>query len=380
MRRRRRCVRSPSTRCCRSSPTATPTRAAPIASPARPAGRSTTPVTGSPRSSDAFRVRSCSRAAVPRATTLRSPEPCGATEGYRVCPATEHHGVLNVVERHHGRVVGVDQYGRADLEQLEAAHRRRRVDRLGDGGQQRGRLDQRSRRRRRRRARRCAERVAAHRCRAGGVLARPPPAVAARRPAVAERPQVRRAEGRRCARRPQGRHHRPACSSAAARSATAGVGPTTCRESWRWPLPSRHRRRASSRSACASRSCAIGSSAVCSSAVDGVRETVPADVKVAGGAHVCVDGRRERVAAVPPRRGRRLCASAASACASGAMEPSHVLAAMGVDGSWSAGALRMTLGRTTTEADVDRAVDILAAAISTLRARSAPAPQPAGRR
>ena len=48
-----------------------------------------------------------------------------------------------------------------------------------------------------------------------------------------------------------------------------------------------------------------------------------------------------------------VCASAASACASGAMEPSHVLAAMGVERAWAAGALRLTLGRTTTDADVD---------------------------
>ena len=65
-----------------------------------------------------------------------------------------------------------------------------------------------------------------------------------------------------------------------------------------------------------------------------------------------------------------LCASAASACASGAMEPSHVLAAMGVEPRWAAGALRMTLGRTTTDVDVDRAIDILTAAITTLRART----------
>ena len=38
--------------------------------------------------------------------------------GIPVCSATEHHGVLNVVERHNGRVAGVDEYGRADLDQL----------------------------------------------------------------------------------------------------------------------------------------------------------------------------------------------------------------------------------------------------------------------
>ena len=58
-----------------------------------------------------------------------------------------------------------------------------------------------------------------------------------------------------------------------------------------------------------------------------------------------------------------VCASAASACASGAMEPSHVLAAMGVEREWAAGALRLSLGRTTTDADVDRALDVLVDAV-----------------
>ena len=100
-----------------------------------------------------------------------------------------------------------------------------------------------------------------------------------------------------------------------------------------------------------------------------VRQTVPGDVKVAGGAHVCVEGvESESLLFLLDEAG--LCASAASACASGAMEPSHVLAAMGVEPRWAAGALRMTLGRTTTDVDVDRAIDILTAAITTLRARA----------
>ena len=62
-----------------------------------------------------------------------------------------------------------------------------------------------------------------------------------------------------------------------------------------------------------------------------------------------------------------VCASAASACASGAMEPSHVLAAMGVPRARAQGALRMTLGYTTTEADVDRAVEVVADSVTQLR-------------
>jgi cysteine desulfurase len=104
--------------------------------------------------------------------------------------------------------------------------------------------------------------------------------------------------------------------------------------------------------------------------VSGLRETVgPAD-KVAGSAHVLVDGiESESLLYLLDEAG--VCASAASACASGAMDPSHVLAAMGVDRAWAAGALRLTLGRTTTEADVDEATTAITTAVATLRQRMA---------
>jgi cysteine desulfurase len=67
-----------------------------------------------------------------------------------------------------------------------------------------------------------------------------------------------------------------------------------------------------------------------------------------------------------------VCASAASACASGAQEASHVLAAMGVPMTTTAGALRLTLGWTSTDADVDRALEVLPAAVARLRSATAP--------
>lgn len=48
----------------------------------------------------------------------------------------------------------------------------------------------------------------------------------------------------------------------------------------------------------------------------------------------------------------RVLASAASSCASGAQEPSHVLAALGIDRSLARGSLRLSLGWSTTEDDV----------------------------
>ena len=104
--------------------------------------------------------------------------------------------------------------------------------------------------------------------------------------------------------------------------------------------------------------------------VGGVHETVPRGRKIAGSAHVCIEG-IESESLLYLLDEAEVCASAASACASGAMEPSHVLAAMGVSRRLATGALRMSLGTTTTVADVDRAVDVVADAVDRLR-RAAP--------
>jgi cysteine desulfurase len=104
--------------------------------------------------------------------------------------------------------------------------------------------------------------------------------------------------------------------------------------------------------------------------VPGLVETVPAAAKTAGNAHVLVDGvENEALLYLLDRAG--ICASGGSACASGAMEPSHVLAAMGVPRAASFGAVRFTLGATTTDADVDAALAAVPAAVAQLR-RGAP--------
>lgn len=101
-------------------------------------------------------------------------------------------------------------------------------------------------------------------------------------------------------------------------------------------------------------------------AVPGTIETVPGDKKIVGSAHVCFDGiENEALLYLLDRAG--LCASAASACASGAMDPSHVLAAMGVPRSQANGALRLSLGWSTTAHDIDRALAIIPPAITQLR-------------
>lgn len=60
-------------------------------------------------------------------------------------------------------------------------------------------------------------------------------------------------------------------------------------------------------------------------------------------------------------------ASAGSACTSGALDPSHVLKALGLTDAQARGALRLTLGGNTTEDDVNEAVQRMAAIIEDLR-------------
>jgi cysteine desulfurase len=52
-------------------------------------------------------------------------------------------------------------------------------------------------------------------------------------------------------------------------------------------------------------------------------------------------------------------ASAGSACAAGSLEPSHVVAALGVSPAYATGVLRFSLGRGTTEAEVDTAAAVV---------------------
>ena len=102
------------------------------------------------------------------------------------------------------------------------------------------------------------------------------------------------------------------------------------------------------------------------SEIDDVIETVARDKRVPGIAHFCIAG-CESEAILFLLDEAMICASAASACASGAMEPSHVLSAMGVDRKYSMGSLRMSLGHTTTLSDIDRASTALIAAVHQLR-------------
>lgn len=121
--------------------------------------------------------------------------------------------------------------------------------------------------------------------------------------------------------------------------------------------------------------------------VTGIRQAVPGTVesavdalpnqappppveKIAGSAHLCFDGiESEALLFMLERVG--IYASAASSCASGAQDPSHVLAAMGYPRRLAGGSLRMSLGYGTTDADVDRALAIVPECVQSLRAAAA---------
>ncbi|MDT0331612.1 cysteine desulfurase family protein [Nocardiopsis lambiniae] len=60
--------------------------------------------------------------------------------------------------------------------------------------------------------------------------------------------------------------------------------------------------------------------------------------------------------------------STGSACSAGVAQPSHVLLAMGADPDTASSSLRLSLGRTSTEADVDALVEVIGPAVERSRA------------
>jgi cysteine desulfurase len=108
---------------------------------------------------------------------------------------------------------------------------------------------------------------------------------------------------------------------------------------------------------------------------DGLLSSVPGTVesgdrarKVAGNCHVCFEG-IESEALLFLLEQHDVMASAAASCASGAQDPSHVLAALGIPRDLAQGSLRLSLGVTTTDDDVDLALAVLPPAVARLRER-----------
>jgi cysteine desulfurase len=104
------------------------------------------------------------------------------------------------------------------------------------------------------------------------------------------------------------------------------------------------------------------------SAVPGTVESGDRTRKVAGNCHVCFEG-IESEALLFLLEQHDIMASAAASCASGAQDPSHVLAALGVSRELAQGSLRLSLGTTTTDDDIDLALAVIPPAVARLRER-----------
>jgi cysteine desulfurase len=101
-------------------------------------------------------------------------------------------------------------------------------------------------------------------------------------------------------------------------------------------------------------------------AVPGAALTGHPTERVAGSCSLTIEGiESEALLVLLDRAG--VCSSAASACASGAQQRSHVLEAMGVPAARADGALRLSLGWCSSDADVDAALDSVPAAVARLR-------------
>ncbi len=100
-------------------------------------------------------------------------------------------------------------------------------------------------------------------------------------------------------------------------------------------------------------------------ACPGAAEAAPRALRVAGNCHLLVDGLDgEELAYLLDDLG--VASATGSSCASGAHEPSHVLQAMGLEARRALGALRLTLGATTTATEVARALEAVPAAAAKL--------------
>lgn len=105
----------------------------------------------------------------------------------------------------------------------------------------------------------------------------------------------------------------------------------------------------------------------------GLRAAIPdLCVNAAGAArlpthlNVCIPG-VDSGALVPALDLEGIAASGGSACNSGAADPSHVLTAMGLDADAAAPSVRFSLGRETTDAQIDRVLAVVPVVVERLR-------------
>ncbi len=99
-------------------------------------------------------------------------------------------------------------------------------------------------------------------------------------------------------------------------------------------------------------------------AIDGAVRNGPASPRLPGTTNVGFAGLD---APTLLERMPEVCASTAAACTSAVVQPSHVLGAMGLDDARIGASIRFSLGRTTTDEDVDRAATLVGEAVAAAR-------------
>jgi len=109
---------------------------------------------------------------------------------------------------------------------------------------------------------------------------------------------------------------------------------------------------------------------------DGLVETIPnvrsnghPTKRLPGLVHVCVEG-IEGEAMLLCLDAENICVSSGSACTTGALDPSHVLLAMGMPAEVAHGSVRFSLGRHNTEEQIDRVLEVFPPIVEKLRAMS----------
>lgn len=100
--------------------------------------------------------------------------------------------------------------------------------------------------------------------------------------------------------------------------------------------------------------------------IDDVRLNGPRDARLPGNAHFTFAG-CEGDALLMLLDANGIECSTGSACTAGVAQPSHVLLAMGADTASARGSLRLSLGHTSVEADVDAALRVLPGAVARAR-------------
>jgi cysteine desulfurase len=98
--------------------------------------------------------------------------------------------------------------------------------------------------------------------------------------------------------------------------------------------------------------------------------TIPAgQPTLPGHLHLCLPRvEREELLVVLGAEG--VCVSGGSSCASGALQPSPVLTAMGITESLARGAIRFSLGHGTTRADIQRAIAVVPPLVEAVQQRA----------